>query len=1562
MFSSRLLSPLRARFVATAATVFALVALGGVVATPAYADAAALRIIDASTGSVWAYGNFVLTSTSGGDTSISTDGSGYYTHFIGDGDYYISSTGSNATVPSDVFNIHIGQTYYDVYVDTYKVSGTIPTDADEGLTGVSVQYYNGTSWGPVGTTVDPGAVYSSDGSFLMRAPQGPGSYRLVFQPDPSTPYTETIVPFTVDGTVSIVALGAVALNQESGISGTVYQADGATGLSGATVHASVAGSDVATGTSDGAGAYNIPLPSGDADYDVWAEAPLYDDSSAQTVPVNATNGYVHTGVDFSLDPTLVTLTGSVFNYFNFGSELRAELYSGGTASPVLLSDTALVGGNYSLTDVPATGAYFIKIVPSGVDAFLPTLIGAGGASAWAKDAASDSDFSVASSFTVDPDVPSTLVHNATISGAAIFRGNFTSYGVPIDGCVTLTEQNTMSSICVVPKSDGSYYFAVPPTGSYKIHAGDSLGEFVEEWYGGADEASATVVGPVTAGQFVDINFSLAPSPATIDVFAHDIGGPDPITVHLYFLDNGEWREASVEDTALGMVTFTTNYHTGVPDGLYAGDYRVRFQDSNGNWIAATTYASGLLPDAAPTPIAGPACYIELPSVTQGRANYVDAAFDIANDTEGCGPQPLNYGDVSGHFETALGVDVAYHTAYLWNDNFGVTSLTNSLGDFDMDLVPNGEFTLELYPDTHVYGDHEYTFSQSGIELTGGDVDLGTFIATLNGNAFGTISNWDDSTMSGATATIYAKVTDPDGDFWEPGPIDVPIQPSGYFEVPGIDVDGDYAVLITFPDTYAPVFLGGGYLEPDSPFTGVGETDYDLGSVAVETNAFVTISGTAFFGTAPLEYGVVLAHPVGGCSCAVFGSAVNPDGTYSIEVAPGVDYEVGAFDAVWSPQLLSQLYSGHNYPSDYTGAYDSDLVEVGSTDITDINFSLIAADEVFVDSYIQSWDESDDSYADFPDVDVHLYKFVVDGWVEQDNVAADSYGYAFLNGLGDGDFRLRFSLNGDWLSIHDVDNALYYPYESDVYDYESFTSEQCYVDLSNVRHGSYFAPDFGLIADPSSSTCGPETLAQHYAITGSVVQTSNFGNAPLAGQVVTLSNTSTLDFYTTTTDASGNFEFDVSTGPYTLGISSFTAGGHSYPAHSQSVTVVGDEALGNIELPRYGNAIVQIDNWDSSMAGATAQLYVSTDGLGLHYNAIGLVDTVDSTGEFVIAGIGVDGEYAVKIDYPVGFVDGFIDAGTALPPNTFAGTAEFDQGGLSATAYVPVTGNVHAGATPVPGASIEIVSNFGDHFFATTDASGNYSAGVPGGQSLDFDIYVTKPGYVSEQSIFSMNFYTPIVMDFAVYAVKFETGVYDDVLGNPTGVVHLYKKVTGGWQEVAVSVGHYASNWVAQAGSYRLRFSSGSTWLPVTNDNWAIQTSSSFDSGTIASNPPLCSIDFDPATSGAVYSDSVFVDATPVAGTCAAEPPVVAPPTPPGSAGHHALPVTSGDEVVPTPTPTPTPSAEPGEDATDEPTDEPDAEKPVTTSHPDFAWAFWLSGILALLVLAGGAVYFVRRRP
>lgn len=1575
MLSTRLLSSARTRFLATTATVFALVALGGVVATPAYADAAALRIIDASTGSAWAYGNFVLTSTGGGDTSFATDGSGYWTQFIADGDYYISSTGSNATVPSDVFNIHIGQTYYDVYVDTYKVSGTIPTDADEGLTAVSVQYYNGSSWGPVGVTLDPSTVGSSDGSFLMRAPQGPGDYRLVFQPDPSTPYTETFVPFTVDGGAAVVALGAISLNQTATISGSVYAADGITALSGATVHATVAGSDVATGTSDGTGAYSIALPPGDADYDVWAEASYYDDSIAQTVSLNATDGYGRTGIDFLLSPTLVTLTGSVLNYFNFGSEIRAELYAGGTASPTFIADTALVGGDYSLPNVPATGTYFIKLVPSGVDAFLPTLLGDGGTTAWAQDASAESAFSVASSFTVDPDVPSSLVHDATISGAAVFRGYLSSFGAAIDeSCVTLTEVNTLSSICVVPESDGSYFYAVPATGSYTVHAWDALGAYIEQWFDGADsELDATVIGPVTAGQFIDINFGLYPSPATIHAFAHDVVDTDPITVHLYFLDNGEWRDAGEGDTVYGPneVIFDRNFYTGVADGLSGGDYRLRFQDSDGNWIAATTYDAGLLPAGAPAPIAGPVCYIDISNVTQGRANYVDATFDIANDTAGCGPQPLNYGDVNGHFETSIAygsADVVDHLATLWNDDYTDYSLTNASGNFHFELIPNGEYTLDLVPDSHVYGDHEYSFSQSGIVLTGGDVDLGPLVATRNGNAFGTISNWDGSTMSGATVTIYTLVSDPGGDFWEQGPIDVPIQSSGYFEVPGIDANGEYAVLITFADTYSPVFIGGGYLEPVSPFTGIAEEDYDLGSVTVATTELVTISGTALFGTFALEYGFVIAHPVGGCSCAEFTSTVDLDGTYSIEVVPNVDYEVAAVDPVWAPLLLAQLYSGHNYPYDYSGPYDADVVEVGATDVTDINFSLVATDEVFVDTFVESWDESDDTYEDFPDVEVHLYKYVVDGWEEVDTVTTDSYAEAYLGSSGDGDYRLRFSKDGDWLAVHTLYSELYYPYAADEVVDDTFDPEQCYIDLDDVQHGSYVWAEISLIADASTTSCGPEILADHNDIMGTIVTTGTWGYDPIPGQELTLTNDATDAEFYATTDGNGVYVFEnAPEGTYTLSAPTmpFPFVGMTFaPKTVTGIVVDEDEALDPIELTSYGAAFVQITNWDSSMVGATAQLYINhPDVGGDHWSPVGLTDTVDSGGYFLVPGIAEDGEYSVWIDYPTGFVDTFLtDVSSAATINTFNGYAEYNQTGLETIAYTTVSGTVRIGAAAVSGASISVESPYSDVYPTTTAANGTYSVAVP--VDLDYSVYATKSGLVRDIITTLHVGFAPVTgADLEMHYATFLTSLYSAVATPTSATVHLYKQVSGGWQEVASDTASTTFLWANIAGSYRVRFSDGADWLAVSDYQWDNDAGPE-SSGYVQPVPNVCFIDFSPAIAGAEYELEALVLTPPSGVVCAAEPAVVAPPSTPGSAGagkkHVAEPVTDETtEEEPEPTPTPTPES--SESPTDDPGDGPGDDTPPPAT-PDLSWAFWGAGLLALLILCGGAFFVIRRRP
>ena len=100
--------------------------------------------------------------------------------------------------------------------------------------------------------------------------------------------------------------------------------------------------------------------------------------------------------------------------------------------------------------------------------------------------------------------------------------------------------------------------------------------------------------------------------------------------------------------------------------------------------------------------------------------------------------------------------------------------------------------------------------------------------------------------------------------------------------------------------------------------------------------------------------------------------------------------------------------------------------------------------------------------------------------------------------------------------------------------------------------------------------------------------------------------------------------------------------------------------------------------------------------------------------------------------------------------------------------------------------------------------------------------------------------------------------------------------------------------------------------------------------------------------------------------CGAEPAVVAPPVTPGSTGsgtkHTSTTVTPfvADEAEAEPTATPTPSAEPG-DETDSGSEDGVDDKPATASAADFTWLFWAAGLLALLIVAGGAVYFVRRR-
>ena len=150
-------------------------------------------------------------------------------------------------------------------------------------------------------------------------------------------------------------------------------------------------------------------------------------------------------------------------------------------------------------------------------------------------------------------------------------------------------------------------------------------------------------------------------------------------------------------------------------------------------------------------------------------------------------------------------------------------------------------------------------------------------------------------------------------------------------------------------------------------------------------------------------------------------------------------------------------------------------------------------------------------------------------------------------------------------------------------------------------------------------------------------------------------------------------------------------------------------------------------------------------------------------------------------------------------------------------------------------------------------------------------------------------------------------------------------------------------------------------MPIVNYVWFSPTMFSD-----APTPAICFIDVDPVVAESVYQLFARVDLTTANGSCAAEPPVYVP-VPPGAGGpgphvtvisHTPTTVEPVTEEEPASTPTSTPTPEPSASPTDEPDD---VVAPPTTTAPDLTWLFWLCGFLALLILAGGAVYIFRRR-
>jgi hypothetical protein len=1251
-------------------------------------------------------------------------------------------------------------------------------------------------------------------------------------------------------------------------------------------------------------------------------------------------------------PSDKAVTGTVSNTDSLSPTVNAKLYKvagDGSVSVVDVSPVDPASGAYALDGVRDDGDYFVQFVPDAASTYLPMLLGDAGTVKWAKDDAAFNDFAANSTFAIDVSDASTLSgHDITLEQGALFSGTLlTEFGDAIHGQVTFTNVNDPTdTLTVTGNGDGwgSWRAVLPVGGTYSLRAVALEGYYASEyWQNATTLAAATLVGPLIGGDYGSFEFRLADSPASLYGYLSDVTDDDPITVHLFTEDSyGTWQPVAVLDSVDAEVYFSN---------LDGGIYRMRFE-KNGQWLQTTSSRTGTLPDAG-GPYSAPTCFVSIDGVADGSPSFIEANFDSGNQTALCEAEPDPEGDVTGRVVSSAATgseNVAGVTVMLMDGmNFRYfDAVTNAQGEFTIEDVPNGDYGIVIAPTmgAHVNGTHEYLYVTE--DTFEGGKDLGDIVPLRLGNVSGDIADWDEATMAGASATVYQYIdcgcADPT---WESVGIPVEIDSDGHFDAPGIAEDGQYSVFVDFDGMYVDSFIGGGTSAPTAPFTGTAELDYTYATATVPFVELVAITGTAFYGDFPLEYGYVYAELPDG---SYYETEVTEDGSYELLVAPNQDYLV----SVWYDSLMIQYYEGVNYDPDFGGPFTGTAVPVGDSSVSGINFSLIAPqDDTF---YLYTGTDAGFPGASyqFNDVEVHLYQYVVDGWEE---VASEVTGpYAELTSSGGGDYRLRFSKDGEWLNVEQMQWDNYLPPfdESDGY----VAVDSCFIEFSDLDHGSQVSIDAILDPDGVASGCGPEDTVEHFEVLGSTVQSDTFVNAPIVGQTVTLTNTTTGYVFTTTTDSNGVYDFTgVTAGTYTLSVpTAVGSSGYAYVSHTQTVVVDDLEALDPIKLTRYGNVELEIANWDASMAGATAQ--VQLEGPAGVWTPVGLLGTVDSAGTILVPAIAVTGTYRVWVDLPAGFVDGYVTEWYS--PDVTAeldGVAEYDIDDVAFRALTMISGVVRLGATPVAGAAVTAENSAGYVWSATTATDGSFSMAVQVDET--FTLEATKAGLVRAiDTAFVVGFAPVTNVDLAM---KYSTFFVETYTGAEPLTVHLYKKVTGGWQEVASDTYTEVYLWSTLSGDYRLRFSDGADWLAVSEYE--------LDGTTVTPASDVCFIDVAPAVGGSEYE--FVID--PVASTeCGAEPAVVAPPVTPGTTGSgtkkpvaFTTPVVTAptEEVVPTSTPTPTP--EPSDSATAEPENETSdgAEGEGTTaSAPDLTWVFVVAGILVLLVLAGGAVYLVRRRP
>ena len=948
-------------------------------------------------------------------------------------------------------------------------------------------------------------------------------------------------------------------------------------------------------------------------------------------------------------------------------------------------------------------------------------------------------------------------------------------------------------------------------------------------------------------------------------------------------------------------------------------------------------------------------------------------------------------------------------------------------DFSIDGLPSGDYRLAFYDSTtsSFLPTTEHTASNvvDGTTIagpvtelsdrSGGDCYLSFTVAPDEGDyvfsdiavdpsvdytvcdqgASGGTFEGDVTNAASVSGPLSAELYAASNPYWA---VDtVAVDPGGHFELQGVTNADDYFVLIRTPedaewfDTYQ-----GGLIVAQTDAADVSGVTLTAGENSTGNDVTLVpatvFSGTLTSGGNPIESACVFTQDQNDTS-VYWCDETDAAGMFHIKAAVGGDYILATTPYGYIPQF-------------YPDAIDPTSPKIWSS-TPQTTFSGLDFDLAPSPPSIYGYVYTDSIYgATSDDVTVHLYRQIGSGWGEVGSFELDPSdpGYFFFDSddvfpddgtLPAGNYRLRFeAADGSWLPISE--------FVADGNDTVP-SPAACFVDLAGVGPGA--ARALYTLIDPSAPVaCDDEASAPNGAVAGTLTESAVLGAGPIEGQTVVLKNSVGGTAATTVTDVNGAYSFaSIPSGSYSLFIPTrdHVPGEHSYVEQTVSgILVAGGASIDTIALTRYGNITGLIDNWVPTSSPTEAYALVD-QGVYDYVGVNGISVEVQADGSFEVPGIDEDGYYTLYFSGPEDspFMDGFyLGAGDSTFGNDFQGTAEQDYsvGTFDLVEAQHITGTVRTSdGAPLAGALVSALDGtWGYEVDTLSHADGSYVLRVhpddvvPG---LGIFVSASKTGYI-DQIYLDANVtgcgcgVVPVEVgqlgdpasdgiDFGLFpegSILFDVYDYfDDETGQgetayPGVVNHIYKKVTGGWQEITTSTSDIDGLSVAgvqSPGDYRVRLSIGALWLPIEQY---------YDFG-IDSDPhtptAACYVDFDDllADDYLVLNFQADEDAAP--GDCAGEPAIVTPSSSGGTTTHHHASTFTTTTVAPsadpTVTPSPVPSASPAPDTTDEPTapSREDGATPRSNPAPGIAWWVWLLAVLGVLIVGGVGFFIVRRR-